>query len=140
MVLWWSSFHWIILSLNYGLTEASSYNLANTTITKNGRPVLAVKQQRFSRKLNTTFNNAMISWSYLYTALSPVSVYFCSNLCMDHDECVSFFYKTDPSANPNCFLNSQVLRSDHYKKATGINYFELSVWFYNLSKYKISLD
>ena len=109
-------------------TKASSHSrLVNTTITNDGKKVLRVEQQRFSRKYDTHFNDAKIQWSYLYTALSPVSVYFCSNLCMDHDECVSFFYKTDPSANPNCFLNSQVLRSDHYKKATGINYFELSV-------------
>ena len=129
MILWLSFvLHWVI-SLNKGLTEASSYSLVNKTVTNNGKPILSVEQQRYSRKFNTIFNDAMISWSYLYTATSPVSVDLCSNLCMDHPECVSFFYDTKQSANPNCFLNRQALRSDHYKEENGINYFELAVSF-----------
>ena len=119
-------FPWIIL-LNNGRTEASQYSLVNKTVTKDGKPILSVEQQRYSRKYNTTFNDEIISWSYLYTATSPVPVYMCSNLCMDHPECVSFFYNTIQGANPNCFLNSQALRSDHYKTSAGIDYFELSV-------------
>ena len=105
-------------------TKASS---RNTTVTQNGNKVLRVEQQRYIRKYDTHFNDAKIQWSYLYTATSPVSVTLCSSLCMDHPECVSFFYNKNHGVNPNCFLNNRGLRPDHYKTVTGIDYFELPV-------------
>lgn len=112
---------------NIGLTEASSHSLVNETVTQNGKEVLRIEQQRYSRKYDTTFNDAMIQWSYLYTATSPVSISLCSYLCMDHPECVSFFYNKNQGANPNCFLNNKALRSDHFKQVVGVDYFELRV-------------
>ena len=114
-------------------TKASSHSrLVNTTITNDGKKVLRVEQQRFSRKYDTHFNDAKIQWSYLYTATSPVSVTLCSSLCMDHPECVSFFYNKNHGVNPNCFLNNRGLRPDHYKTVTGIDYFELPVRLFYL--------
>ena len=101
-------------------TKASS---RNTTVTQNGNKVLRVEQQRYIRKYDTHFNDAKIQWSYLYTATSPVSVILCSSLCMDHPECVSFFYNKNHGVNPNCFLNNRSLRPDHYKQVTGMDYF-----------------
>ena len=116
-----------VITSNNGLTEPSSRSLVNTTISHNGRQVLQFEQQRYSRKLNTHFNELKIQWSYLYITTAPISVTFCSSLCMDHPECVSFFYNKNHGGNPNCFLNSQALRSDHYKQVVGIDYFELQV-------------
>ena len=112
-------------------TKASSHSrLVNTTISNDGKKVLRVEQQRYSRKYNTHFNDAKIQWIYLYTATSPVTVTLCSGLCMDHPECVSFFYNKIQGVNPNCFLNNRGLRPDHSKTVTGMDYFELPVRFF----------
>ena len=114
-------------------TKASSGgSLVNTTVTQDGKELLRVEQQRYSRKYDTHFNDAKIQWSYLYTATSPVSVILCSSLCMDHPECVSFFYNKNHGVNPNCFLNNRSLRPDHYKQVTGMDYFELPVRLFYL--------
>ena len=118
---------WLLLQKNV-FTDASSYSLANKNITdSDNKPILNFQQQRYIRYYNKFFDEIKVQWQFLYTAISRLTVAACSSLCMDNNECVSFFYDKNLGAEPNCYLNSKALRSDHFKDRTDMDYFELEV-------------
>ena len=105
-------YSWVILKGEKGFVQTASYNQVTKNVTnQNNIPVLNVRQQRYIR-YNDRFHDYFTPWKYLYVALSQVSATFCSNLCMDHEECVSFFHTTNTYSAQNCYLNNHTLRMD----------------------------
>ena len=93
LLLWFIQVFATIINNKY-LTEASSYNLNNRTIITNSNTAINIQTQRYIRYYNTSYNNAKVNWTYLYSAPSPITLASCSNMWTMKNVSVSFTTET----------------------------------------------
>jgi len=110
----------IVLCFAYFNIEEKFVNSSNDNVR------FKVKTQRYKKIINTSFDES--NWTFLTPfGMKVEKVIECGKACQHTTDCCGFFFNRSAGASPNCFLNDQPFRSDHYLQDTDIDLYEIRV-------------